>query len=215
MNDVKNKKLKKKMIIAIIIAVSLIPVFMGISYAIEMYNLKKIMVEPEPIDYDFYPVDYEENIYEDEEYLSLMEYGYIYYTDASVTLGIQRENANSYGDDIEFIVEYIYKIIEGKTEEYNGCFSDLYYKYHKRHERFTMQKLYDINLNKVSETTVTDKNGSYAEYKFELSYRILKNNGSFRSDIGDGSKKQYITVTDRDGKLLIDSLTTATTIVQK
>ena len=74
-----------------------------------------------------------------------------------------------------------------------------------------MQKLYDVNITKLAVNDV----GGNTVYEFTLEYKILENNGTFRNDIGDGSKKQYITVTTENGKLLISSISTANFAVNK
>ena len=214
-NVVVQKNLRKKMIAVIIWAFVILAVLFAVTYAIDLYNNNKKVVEEEPIDYDFYPVDFGENIYEDEEYVELIKYGFISYTDSALTLGIEREDAVDFGKDVVFMMEYLYSIIEGDSEKYNAYFSDAYYKRHDRKDAFTMQKLYDVEITKESVTTVTDKDVTYTQYRYSLVYKIFENNGSFRNDIGDGAKKQYITFTDRDGELLIDDISIAKIIVQK
>ncbi len=202
-------KTKKRMKIAIISIVALIIVLIAASFLIDKYYQRVNEKTNEPIDYTFYPVDYSENIFEDEDYISIIENGFIYYTDSStnLTLGISRENAYKQGDDVAFMVEYIYSIINGNVELYNGFFSDVYYEDNKKVESFTMQKLYDVNITKVASNENVEK--GYVEYKFYLEYKILENNGSFRNDIGAGSKRQYISVREQDNKFLIDSISTA------
>lgn len=215
MKNSSDKKLKKKMLIAIIIAVCLIPISFGISYAIDLYTQNASIEDEEPIDYNWYKADYNENIFEDEDYMKLIEYGFISYTEGSVTMLIDRESAQNYGNDVAFMVEYLYSIIEGNTDNYNDKFSSEYYKRREPKESFTMQKIYDVFLNKELVTKIEDKKGSYTQYTFVLSYRIFENNGTFRKDIGDGSRRQYITFTDREGKLLIDNIATEKLKVQK
>lgn len=167
--------------------------------------------EEEVIDYPFYPADFNENIYEDEEYLELTRGSFLRYSDAAtgVTYGIQRGNTDSYGLDVSYMVEYVYTVIEGDHEAYNACFSEEFFESgRKPKDAFTMQKLYDIEIKRRAVETVSDKNGNYTKYTYELTYRIYHNNGTFRKDIGDGSKTQYITLTDRTGTLLIDSIAT-------
>jgi len=77
-----------------------------------------------------------------------------------------------------------------------------------------MQKLYEVSLTKELVEKVEEKDGEFTRYTFILSYRILKNNGTFRKDIGDGYRRQYITVTDRNGQLLIDRVSTERIIVK-
>ena len=206
----KKADVRKKLII-IISALLVATVLLGVaSFAIDKYNFKKNNNALPPINYDFYPADFEENIYEDEEYIDLIENGFLYYTDESmgVTVGIERETAINYGKDIQFMVEYVYTIINGEADKYNAYFSDTYYKYHNKHEPYTMQKLHDVNIAKLEEIQESDrKNGNYTRYEFSLSYKIYENNGTFRNDIGDGYRTQYISVSNKNGKMLIDSIT--------
>lgn len=205
-----NKSLKKRLLIIIASVLGAIAVLFGASFAIDKYYDKKNGEENSPIDYDFYPADYDENIYNDKEYIEKIENGFIYYTDFSnnITLGIERDNAAEYGDEVAFMVDYVYSIIEGDRAKYNGFFSDAYYENNDKHGEFTMQKLYDVNITKESSEQITE-NGNYTKYIFVVEYKIFKNNGTFRNDIGNGSKKQYITVTDRTGELEIDAVRTA------
>ena len=202
---------KKKLIIVLISIVALIVVLFAISFAIDKYYDKKESADNAPIDYDFYPADFDEYIYNDADYSNLIENGFISYKDNStgLTLGIDRDSAAEHGEEAEFMMNLLYSIIDGDAARYNSFFSEAYYENNDKHGEFTMQKLYDVTIIKESSETVSEQGSDYTKYTFVLEYKILKNNGTFRNDIGDGSKKQYITVTDRDGKLLIDSLATA------
>ena len=206
-----NKNYKKKLIIAITCIVVIIVLLAVIVEMIEYFNAKKTS-EPFEIDYDFYPADYEENIFEDERYLELISGEYIRFCDSStnVTVGIDTENTGDYSAELLFMLGYIDNIINGDHKSYNARFSDVYYDTHKPLERFTMQKVYDVLITQNLTESVTDKKTgiNYTKYSFALEYKIYENNGTFRRDIGNGSKKQYITVTDRNGALLIDSIVT-------
>ena len=202
------------MIIVLVVVICLVPLLIGITYLIDYLDNKSKFDENQEIDYDWYQADFSENIYDDEEYVKLIEYGFISYTDGSVTLLIDKDSAKSYGDEIDFMVGYLYSIIDGDANKYNSYFSDLYYKRHTKKDSFTMQKIYDVSLTKDNVELVEDKNGDYTRYTFVLSYRILKNNGTFRKDIGDGYKRQYITVTNKTGELLIDSISTEKVVIK-
>ena len=167
--------------------------------------------EEEVIDYNFYPADFNENIYEDEDYLELMRGNYLSYCDSAtnVTYGIKRGQTDHYGADVSYMVEHVYTIIEGNHEAYNAYFSDAYYDSgRKPKDAFTMQKLYNILINRMSVETVSEDIGNYTKYVYAVTYQIYENNGTFRRDIGDGAKTQYIVVTDRTGELLIDRIST-------
>ena len=214
MSKTNGKKLKKRIMIAIIVSICLVPVLLGVSYALDVYENKKNNETDGPIDFDWYEADYDEDIFQDEDYVKLIEYGFISYTEGSLTLGIERENAKNYGEEVEFMVEYLYSIIEGDADRYNSFFSNVYYKNHSRKDVFTMQKIYDVSLTKEPAIVSDDDTAEAEKYTFVLSYRIFENNGTFRKDIGDGYKRQYITVTNREGKLLIDSIATEKVVVR-
>ncbi len=203
-----NANAKKRLLIIIAAIVVVIIVLFAVSLIID--KVKSSKNDEFIIDYNFYPADYEENIFEDEEYINLTSGNFIKYQDlnTNITVGITRENANQQSEQIAFIVEMLYDIIEGKHEEYNACFSDVYYKNNSPKSQFTMQKVYDVTVSYISQESVSDDSGNYTKYLYSIEYKILENNGTFRKDIGSGSKKQYATLTDRQGNLLIDALNT-------
>ena len=150
-------------------------------------------------------------LFRSEEYLDLIKHGFINYTDgaSNITIGIEKDTAHLYGDDVEFVVDYLYSIINGDAQGYGMYFDDEYKSKIELPTEFTMQKIYDVNILKISETDISGEGELYTEYKFALEYKILKNNGTFRKDIGDGSKKQYFTISDRSGELLIENISTS------
>jgi hypothetical protein len=99
-------------------------------------------------------------------------------------------------------------VINGDADAYNALFSSNYYKNHDPEPPFTMQRLYDIKLTKVSETLVAGEKGKYTQYEFEVEYKIRLNDGTYRTDIGhDESKKQYFVLSDSvTGEVLIDQI---------
>ncbi|NLW73775.1 MAG: hypothetical protein GX057_02610 [Clostridiales bacterium] len=153
----------------------------------------------------FHTPDYNENIYDDEYYMGLDRSIYYRELDTGVTVAIEAEDYDSYDESVRFMVDFVNYIIAGDAESYNACFEEAYFEVEGNDEKeaFTMQKLYNILITKISET----KDG----YLFTLEYMIKDNNGTFRTDIGsDASRKQYITLTDKTGKLLIEKIEYAT-----
>ena len=184
---------------------------MAASFGMNFYLEKKAEKDAQRVHFNFAPADYEENIFEDEEYIALIEKGFIDYTnyETNLTLGIDYATAIDHGEDVLFMVDYIYAIVAGDAEEYNKFFSDEYYKKNDPKESFTMQKLYEVNISKVSEAKETDKAGNtYSKYQYIVKYKILDNNGTFRNDFNTGTKEQYIFFTNKTGEFLIDSIST-------
>ena len=172
-----------------------------------IFNSSKDYSEKETANFDFYTADYDENIFEDEEYLSLIENGIIKYDNASgLMVDITFENAKDQGETIDFLAKYIESIINGDNESYNSFFSTKYYKNNSPKDRYTMQKVYDATITYYTVSDEEEKTANYTKYVYKLKYRIYKNNGTFRQDIGDDSKTQYIVITNREGKWLIDSV---------
>ncbi len=154
----------------------------------------------------FYTPDYNEDIYKDSYYIGLDRNIYYYDPGTGLTTTISEADYYNFNEGVRFMHDFVNHIIAGDSEEYNECFSLDYYLEDGNEEKdsFTMQKLYNIKITKVSETTGT---GAGDIYIYMLEYMIHKNNGTFRTDMGsDASRTQYITITNKRGKLLIDAV---------
>jgi hypothetical protein len=202
-----NAKAKKRLLVIVIILASALAVLIALSFLIDMLQKEEI-VKPDDIDFDFYEADFNEDIFENEEYLKLIEGGTVSYKQNDTIITITRETAGELGSEVSFVVEMLYDVIYGQTKEYNARFSSEYFKDHSPKDEFTMQMIYSAVIENVSTEYVTTDAGNYTKYIFSLEYRIYHNNGTFRRDIGNGARTQYITITNRSGKLLIDDIVT-------
>ena len=200
---------KKKLVIVLIIILGVLLLMYGLTLIIPNLfaqsapeNTKEIIA-----DFSFFPADYDSDIFEDEDYLSLISDGIVEYDDdINYITVVDKDTAASKGKPVKLLVDMIYSIINGDAEEYNSYFSQLYYETNTPKEAFTMQKIYDARLTYFSTESVTKDKVTFTEYTYKLKYRIYENNGTFRKDIGDGYRIQYITVSDREGALKIDSI---------
>ena len=159
----------------------------------------------------FFEPDYDENIFENEKYMGLDRNIYIYDIATGVTESLETEDYEEYNDSVKFMVDFVNSIINGDADTYNQFFSDECIEggYVQLKETFTMQKLYNIKITTLSEEEIQNDTNNYTKYEFILEYMIMQNNGTFRTDIdSDASKKQYITVIELDGELLIDKIIT-------
>lgn len=155
----------------------------------------------------FYPPNYEENIFENEEYLEKNRY--IKYTEGPVSVLIVDGDYAQYGEAVALLARYLDAIISGDAETYASFFSESYKKSVALPDKFTMQKLYDIEIKKLSAAEGEDAQGTYRRYVYRVSYMIMRNDGTFRTDLGsDAIRPQEITVTERDGALLITGVAT-------
>ena len=156
---------------------------------------------------EFYPVIWDEDIYADKDYSDIVAGEFIRYDGQNNEgiVGINEENVNKKGEEVVFLVDMIYDIINGDYESYNARFSEKYYSSNAPVEKFTKQKVYDVTITYAQAENKTGNGTMYC-----LEYKILKNNGTFRNDILNGSKKQYIILTKDSGDIKIDSLLTVT-----
>lgn len=188
------KVLKKKIIvIGIIIGACMIMIY-GLSSMIS-FNLEDFLYEEVNVGNSILPYepDFNENIFEDEDYLDLDRN--IYYTESStgMTVSIDESNYSKYSDAVVFMFEYINSIIGGQTNFYNNCYNDLYIQAVGKQSEFTMQKLYDIEFCILH--TGTDSASGKDYVKLWLDYKIMENNITLRNDIGSNvSRRQYITL---------------------
>ena len=203
--------IKKKIIITIFILAGLLLLMYALTLILPMISQKlNHSTEEKTAKFNFYEPDFEENIFEDQDYISLIENGILQYdngTNSVVT--ITSENASDHGDAVKLLTDYVHSIINGDNELYNSFFSTEYLDAHEPKEEFTMQKIYNGLITYYSSEEITDKSGNYTKYIYKLKYQIYKNNGTFRRDIGEDYKTQYIVITDREGKLLIDAISTS------
>ncbi len=204
----KDRASAKKKLITVIVIIAVVILILSVATWILSALSKNKKYEEETIKYNFYPADFNENIYEDSEYSEMMSHGFIKFYDANTgtTVGINKDSAEIHGKTTVFMIDLIYDIIDGNHSSYNQRFSDNYYKNRDPKDDFTMQRLYDVTLTFIS-AEKSDK-GNYTKYLYCLEYKIDQNNGTFRKDIGDGSKKQYFTITDSSGELKIDQVST-------
>lgn len=212
MPESQKKNFKKKLIIilAALAALLLIMYLLTLILPAVLNGISEQDIEEGTADYNFYDPDFDENIYDDIEYLKLIENGVVKYDNASNSVSdVTKENASSFGDAVSFLYNYVYTVIEGDTKAYNALFSEKYFENNSPKEAFTMQKIYNCTITYYATESGAEEGNNYTKYIYKLKYNIYKNNGSFRTDIGEDAKTQYIVITDREGKLLIDSVSTS------
>lgn len=155
-------------------------------------------------DFIFHEVDFETDILSDESYLSLNRS--VSLKQGNQTTVIDRNYVSEKGT-VEFMLDYLDCVISGDYEGYGDFFSELYFEAESVPEIFTMQRIYEITVEILSETEIADSNRNYTEYRISLDYKINRNDGTFRQDMGsDCIRTQYFLITDREGDLKIDTV---------
>ncbi len=200
------KSKKKKMLIAILV----VTVLGAASWVLtEMPHLFTGGGKIDPLQggqesgYYFYPVDYDLDVTADAVYMDLNRH--IYLKTGAETIAITNGNYARYGNTAVFFGAYFEAIVAGDTETYNSFFTDNYYKTHKPYEDFPPQMVYDILVEQLSLTENEDRTITYT---FNVSYKLHRNTGTFRNDIGsDASRVLYFELVEAvDGTVLIDRI---------
>ncbi len=174
---------KKKLIkIIIIIAIALVCLFV-LSFILERVVLS---TQTSEYDYEFYVPTDEEEYFTDSEYLAKDRT--LYYTDE---MGQRWQiTGDSEPADIGpvFFNLYFHALEQGDHETLNS----LYAEHFEDHTSFTPQRTYARELKYLYDSKIDDSTFSIT---YSLDYNIMKNDGSFRRDIGsDMSRTQYITL---------------------
>ena len=149
----------------------------------------------------FYTPEYADSVKDMEGYDEYRELDtLIHYTNGALTLAIQNSNRDSFSDDVLFFEDYFEAIINGDCEGFNDCYSEQWLSTHEAKEPFTPQMVYDMNIEKLSETTSDD----VKTCAYNVMYKIFRNNGTFRDDIySNASRTLYVEITDESGEFKI------------
>lgn len=151
----------------------------------------------------FFDADFNADISKDEDYQK--ELLYITYTDSDVLkTTITEGNFEEYDKNLVFFNEYFTCLCEGDFERYDTFFTKSYFDENEHTDLelgFTKQRIYDIFITKTS-SGYEENGNTYRTY--EVKYKIMKNDGTFRNDIGsDEQRPQYITlVTSENGTFI-------------
>lgn len=92
-----------------------------------------------------------------------------------------------------FFLGYFDALSHADTERYGEMFTDGYYQKYLPQEDFTEQRVYDIHL------TWLDSADNDARIYYLVEYKISKNNGSFRRDIGPDASRPVVFELVRSG----------------
>ena len=204
---------KGRVLLFFLILVGLLAVLIGIDLLIGSGGLASLFSADRPETAkrvtDLWPVDYDEDIMTDEGYLGLNRY--IRYADGGYAtyLASERDLAAA-SPAAAFFRAYFDAVIAGDAEAYNACFTDEYRRQNGEKGRFTAQKIYDIEVEKLVEYRLNeDTPEEILVWEFDVSYRIRQNNGTFRDDIeSDTARKQVYQLYQpvRTGEVLIQMI---------
>ncbi len=198
----KKKTKKKKMIVGVAIFAA-VGIISGVLLALEPYAQKAfnetLGMYGSDGSYSYYKPDYNLDVTSVPEYMELNRL--IYFKKGGERYAIDEDEKKS--PDIEFFFDYFDAAINGRYKEYNDMFTENYYKSNEPYISFAPQMIYDITIEKLSEKY---ENGR-TNYAYNVTYRIYKNNGTFRNDIGsDSAKTLYFVLVEENGEVKIDMI---------
>ncbi len=155
----------------------------------------------------FYEADYNKNIFEDKAYSNLNRS--VMYMEYDSGFALTEENYLSAGVASAFFYEYFDAIINGDANRYLSMLTENYIDDFDPPKEFTMQMLYDIEVNRVQTSWTEEYLGkTVTVYNFAVKYKIFQNNGTFRNDIASNqSSTQYYQLYSYDGAFYLNTYT--------
>lgn len=127
----------------------------------------------------FYPENFEEDIYQNTAYMSFfrdLTFSYV-----GVEQIFQKEDYESASRECQFFMDFFQTVISGDFESYPDFFVDGYFK---EKPKFTMQMIYEpyVLYHSVSQEEIDGEKVDL--YNYHVQYKIFKNNGGFRQNVG-------------------------------
>lgn len=180
----KKRKLKKALLIVCIVFAALCLLLL-VSYGVLEY-LRGNKNDVSALNSDqFFPPNYSEDISKDIVYQSKVRN--VYYLEYGTGEMITEENLDSMPDSAKFFYDYFDCVISGNYTEYKSFFTQDYLKRSRIPDKFTKQKIYDIEVNLYSRENIEQDGKSIIVDTFIVKYKIMDNNGTFRNDVGSNT----------------------------
>ncbi|MBQ7337240.1 MAG: hypothetical protein IJW40_02175 [Clostridia bacterium] len=153
----------------------------------------------------FYREDDELNTLENEEYLQMDSRMFYHNPFEGVTYSIEEEGLSEEDDAVIFFYNYFAAVKNGDAAACSEMFSSSYKG--EIPEDFTVQMIYDINVYPQTE------GGEIVSYRVD--YKIHRNNGTFRDDVGsDVIRPLLFTLVNEGGEMKIGSIVRYTSYVR-
>lgn len=169
--------------------------------------------ETEQVEYDgygqhrisLYDPDWESDIFLNPDWLDKNRY--ITYTENGMSLTLVDYDYASCGKPVEMFGEYVDALMHGDAEKVNSFYTDSYFETHDRLEKITMQKLYNIEVEYISESEIELDGKTVVQYIYKFTYMIMENDGTFRGDlVSDAMKPQYYTLIEDNDEIKISDI---------
>ena len=204
-----NKQNAKLKTIILVVFISLLSLaILAIVLAVINHLLSSGTKAPDALPQDvFYEADYQQNIFEDPSY-QLLDRS-IMYMEYDSGFELTDQNYADAGIASAFFYQYFDAIIRGDATRYRNMLTENYIDDFEPPQKFTMQMLYDIEVNRIQSSWSEEYKGkTVTVYNFAVKYKIFRNNGTFRNDIASNqSTTQYYQLYSYDGAFYLNSYT--------
>lgn len=172
-----NKKMRKKLLIALVATVGVIALLITVLLVIKACQEKNDDFSL-PDSY-FYPT-YQGDIFEYTDYLEKRP-DVIYYCEDPDGYGRTTDNLDDFPLEALYLRDFLEIMMHADVDAYNNCFNEIYYKNHKRQAAFSQQMIYAAEIRFASE----EKNANCERtVTYYLRYKLYENDGSLRRDVG-------------------------------
>lgn len=170
--------------------------------------LVKLLLKGEKVDYTqkqediyYFSADYDASPLDDEVYVAKNRE--VMFTDHTGRGEPLTAYAGEGKDAKALFYNYFKALVEGDADAHLALLAQNYKDSFVVPERFTPQKVYDISISFL--TGVSD-GGKYVE-KYQVSYKIYENNGTYRADVGSNvAKIMSFDVIIENGRAMINSI---------
>lgn len=201
-NKENDKQKIKKLIKILLITAATLLLILGVLF------LVSLLLKGEKIDYTekqdgvfYFPADYQEDPMSDLVYAAKNRD--IMFTDHLGNGEVLTEESLGGKDVKELMYYYFTALVKGDADAHSALLSKKYRNNFAVQEKFTPQKVYDINVKFL----MGDSNGDVYVDRYQVSYKIYENNGTYRADVGSNvARIMVFDVVKENGKMLIASI---------
>jgi len=195
-NNTSNKNNKRKLINTIIVIGIVLVVLSLIAFLGPIVYDKFVGTNEESEYIFFYPADYSVDPYADPKYM--LQIRDVYFVEGNTGVLVTDETRDTIRNTASFFERYFKLAIEGKFEEFQELFDKSLYNGLKIPEKFTSQKIYDIDVEFYQE--VSDSANEKVKYEYYIvRYKIMYNNGTFRDDVGSDETRPLMYTIKKQG----------------
>lgn len=195
-NNTSYKNNKRKLINTIIV-IGIVLVVLSLIAFLGPIVYDKFVGSNEESEYIFfYPADYSVDPYADPKYM--LQIRDVYFVEGNTGVLVTDETRDTIRNTASFFERYFKLAIEGKFEEFQELFDKSLYNGLKIPEKFTSQKIYDIDVEFYQE--VSDSANEKVKYEYYIvRYKIMYNNGTFRDDVGSDETRPLMYTIKKQG----------------